>query len=287
MVRHMDAKHESLLDDMREKLVADRRSPATVREYLFLSRLFLQFTNKHPNECSEKDIEKFKFFLATEKNYSKGSQYLAIKAVRCMYRVLGVDIPKNLVPPRRARKIPVYLNGSEISVLLDASKDDTTLNSMVNLLIYTGMRVSEMCSLRTDSVDLASGSIRIENGKGDKERIVLIPENVSGILKKYMEWRIEKGRVGDFLFLSRKKGKYSTVSVERMIRELSREAGINRKVTPHTLRHTFATTILKNGGDIRFIQKLLGHSSIGTTEIYTHIDDETMRDMYSRFRPRF
>ena len=75
MVRHMDAKHESLLDDMREKLVADRRSPATVREYLFLSRLFLQFTNKHPNECSEKDIEKFKFFLATEKNYSKGSQY--------------------------------------------------------------------------------------------------------------------------------------------------------------------------------------------------------------------
>jgi integrase/recombinase XerD len=144
-----------------------------------------------------------------------------------------------------------------------------------------------MCSLRADSVDLSSGSIRIENGKGDKERIVLIPESVSSILKEYMEWRIEKGRIGDFLFLSRKKGKYSTVSVERMIRELSRDAGINRKVTPHTLRHTFATTILKNGGDIRFIQKLLGHSSIGTTEIYTHIDDETMRDMYSRFRPRF
>ena len=283
----MESSPESDLETMRRKLISERRSQATVKQYLFLSSLFLQFTGKTPSKCTEKDIEKYKFYLATDRKYSKSSQYLAIKAARCMYRTLGLPPPPNLVAPRRTRKIPVYLNNSEIAKLLEASNRDITLHSMVNLLVYTGMRVSEICSLKVDSVDLTTGSIKIENGKGDKERIVLIPESVSGMLTNYIRWRIEQGRSSEFLFVSRKKGKYSTVSVERMIRNLAQEAGIKRKVTPHTLRHTFATTILKNGGDIRFIQKLLGHSSIGTTEIYTHIDDETMRDMYSKYGPRF
>ena len=249
--------------------------------------MFLEVTSKVPGECTPKDVESFKLFLATQKHYSKNSQYLAIKAVKHMYIELGLDVPKNLEAPRRSKKVPVYLSRGEVESLLKWCESDTVAYTVINTFLYSGMRVSELCSLKSEDIDFESGSIRITSGKGDKERIVLVPEEVVSILRNYAGWKISQNRISEYFFVSAKMGKYHPSTVEKMVRETARGSGIRRRVTPHTLRHTFATSILKNGGDIRFIQRMLGHSSIGTTEIYTHIDDETMREMYSRYRPRY
>ncbi len=277
--------HELL--NFKNRMIAERRSPYTIKQYSFFAKMFTDFISKPAKNCDARDIESFKLFLATKKHYSKNSQYLAIKAVKHMFVELGYEVPKNLEAPRRSKKVPVYLNKNEVELLLKFAINDISCYAIVNTFLYSGMRVSELCSLRTDDMDLESGTVRITGGKGDKERIVLIPKEVSDILSEYIFWKAEHGRISEYFFVSAKGGKYHPSTVEKMVREAAAKSGISRHVTPHTLRHTFATTILKNGGDIRFIQRMLGHSSIGTTEIYTHIDDETMRDMYSRFRPRF
>ncbi len=278
---------ESDLTLFRNRMIAERRSPYTVKQYSFFAKMFLDFASKRLMECTQKDVESFKLFLATQKKYSKNSQYLAIKAIKHMYIEMGLEVPKNLEAPKRSKKVPVYLSRAEVESILKGSRHDIVAYTIINTFLYSGMRVSELCSLKSEDIDFESGSIRITGGKGDKERIVLVPEEVSSILKAYARWKISENRICEYFFVSAKMGKYHTSTVEKMVREIAKASGINRRVTPHTLRHTFATSILKNGGDIRFIQRMLGHSSIGTTEIYTHIDDETMREMYSRYRPRY
>lgn len=105
--------------------------------------------------------------------------------------------------------------------------------------------------------------------------------------QRILNWRISVETPHDFLFISNKKSRYDPSTVERMVKRLSQEAGINKRVTPHVLRHTFATSVLRNGGDIRFIQQILGHSSVATTQIYTHLDDNALKDMYFKHRPRY
>ncbi|MGP6206898.1 site-specific tyrosine recombinase/integron integrase [Cuniculiplasma sp. SKW3] len=278
---------ESDLTLFRNRMIAERRSPYTVKQYSFFAKMFLDFSSKRLRECTQKDIESFKLFLATQKRYSKNSQYLAIKAIKHMYIEMGLNVPKNLEAPKRSKKVPVYLSKGEVESILRMSRNDIIIYTIINTFLYSGMRVSELCSLRNEDIDFESGSIRITSGKGDKERIVLVPEEVLTILKEYAKWKISENRISEYFFVSGKMGKYHPSTVEKMIREIAKSSGIGKRVTPHTLRHTFATSILKNGGDIRFIQRMLGHSSIGTTEIYTHIDDETMREMYSRYRPRY
>ncbi len=279
--------YEKTLENLRTILISERRSPRTVKQYSFLLGVFLKYVGKPMDKCDARDIEKFKFYLATERKYSKNSQYLAIQAVKYAMKAMDIEVPKNLTPPKRSRKIPVFLSSEESTKLLDTSKKDLRKYAMVSLLLHSGMRVSELCNLKVVDTELTSGTIWIKGGKGDKERIVLIPPNVVEVLKKYYSMQLEKNVKGPYLFTSNKGSKFHTSTVEKIIRNLAEEAGIGRKVTPHTLRHTFATNILKNGGDIRFIQTLLGHSSISTTEIYTHLDNEAMREMFRKFGPKY
>ena len=128
--------------------------------------------------------------------------------------------------------------------------------------------------------------IRIRSGKGDKDRIVLIPEECSTVLGQYSALKISNNEYSEYFFGTKTGAGIHPTTIERIVRKSAKDAGIERKVTPHTLRHTFATMVLRNGGDIRFIQQMLGHSSIATTQIYTHIDSSTLRDMYGKYRPR-
>ncbi|MGP6220887.1 site-specific tyrosine recombinase/integron integrase [Caldiplasma sukawensis] len=274
------------LEITRKKIMSDMKSRATEKEYLFLCKLFLEFTGKWPGDINPAEIERFKYFLATEKKYSKSSQYLAVRAITYMYRALNIRPPENLKPPRRSRKLPVYLTNEEAVRLIEAANGKFH-RAVIRFLLSSGLRVSEMCSLKVEDIDLNEKTVRVESGKGDKDRIVLIDDDTVKALVEYREENLKYGRISPYFFTSQKGGKYNTATIERIVRETSQAAGIRKKITPHTLRHTFATEILKNGGDIRFIQLLLGHSNIGTTEIYTHIDSGAMKELYMKYRPKF
>lgn len=268
-------------------MVGERKSPNTVKEYRFLVSVFLKFVGKSLEECTTDDIENYKHHLASRLNYSKTSQYLAIKALRHFYKYKNIQPLINLTVPKRPKKMPNYLSEKEASRLIESSKSNLRDNLIVTLLAHTGVRVGELCSIKISDVDMDEGVISIFSGKGDRDRIVVMPENCRKLISDYLRERYRIGSDVDNLLVSRNGRKLDSTTVQRIVRKAAQEAGIRKKVTPHVLRHTFATAVLRNGGDIRFIQQLLGHASVATTQIYTHVDDNTLKEMYQKHRPRY
>ncbi len=280
----MDVERE--LKSFERFMITERKSFYTIKEYKFLISGFLSYCNKDIAVVSFEDIENYKNFIVIEKRYSKASQYLAMKAVKLYYKFKNIDIPPNLVPPRRSQKMPVYLNQKDAGVLLNGSSNNRNI-AVLSVFLYTGLRVSELVNLEIGDVDFEENIIYVHAGKGDKDRIVVMPDICKDHIKSYMRERIKIRSNNNYLFISNKKTKFNTSTVERMVKRVAENSGITKKVTPHVLRHTFATSILRNGGDIRFIQQILGHSSLATTQIYTHIDDSTLKEMYSQHMPKY
>jgi len=158
--------------------------------------------------------------------------------------------------------------------------------AILELLFSTGLRVSELCSLNRDSINFKSGEFAVR-GKGDKVRLVFLSNTAKEALKNYLE---KRGDVDEALFVRNVKNpakednlRLTTRSIERLVKYYAAKAGLSKKVTPHSLRHSFATDLLMNGADIRSVQALLGHSSITTTQIYTHITDRQLREVHQAF----
>lgn len=278
---------QSEIEKFSSYMTGERKSPHTIKEYRFLVSLFLNHCGKALEECDTDDIEEYKNFLATKKHYSKTSQYLAIKALRHYYKFKKIQPPINLTVPKRPKKMPNYLSERETSRLLVTASHDLRSSLIISLLAHTGIRVGELCSLKIDDVDLDGNVIGIYSGKGDRDRIVIVPDDCKTIIEKYLPLRYRIPSQENTLLVSRNGLKLDPSTVQRIVRKVAEEAGITKKVTPHVLRHTFATAILRNGGDIRFIQQLLGHSSVATTQIYTHVDDSTLKEMYQKHRPNY
>jgi integrase/recombinase XerD len=267
-------------------MITERKSFYTIKEYKFLISGFLSYCNKDISSINFEDIENYKNFIVTEKQYSKSSQYLAMKALKLYYKFKNIDIPPNLVPPRRSQKMPVYLNQKDAGTLINGC-DNARDKAVLSVFLYTGLRVSELVNLEIGDVDFEENIIYVHAGKGDKDRIVVMPDVCRDSIKVYMKKRIKVRSNNNYLFISNKKTRFNTSTVERMVKRVGERSGITKKVTPHVLRHTFATSVLRNGGDIRFIQQILGHSSLATTQIYTHIDDSTLKEMYSMHMPKY
>jgi integrase/recombinase XerD len=265
----------------------ERKSPYTIKEYRSMATMFLNFTQKQLKDTGPEDIENFKHHLATERKFSKNSQYIAIHAVKLLFRSNGIIPPVNLMPPKRSLKMPNYLSEKEAGVLIEASKKDLTTNLIVSLLLYTGIRVGELCRINIENVDIEEGIVTVKGGKGDRDRIVIIPETCRELAHEYLLKRFKRSTGDNAFLISHKNTRFDPSTVERIVKKVSKEAGIQKKVTPHVLRHTFATTVLRMGGDIRFIQQILGHASVATTQIYTHVDENTLKEMYSKFGPKF
>ncbi len=275
------------LDQFASYMIGERKSRYTIKEYTFLARIFKSFVGKPLKDVTAMDVERFKRYLATTKKYSKSSQYLGIKAIKLFYKSRNINPPVNLTPPKRNIHMPSYLNEEDAKKLIEKSRENSRTSAIISVLAYTGMRVGELCGLKIEDVDSSEGIITIHAGKGDKDRIVVMPDECREAIEEYLKTRLLKDTDNDFLFVSRKGSKLDTSTVERIVKALAREAGIAKKVTPHVLRHTFATAVLRNGGDIRFIQQILGHSSVATTQIYTHLDDSALHEMYKKHRPRY
>lgn len=207
--------------------------------------------------------------------------------------LISRDPSELLEAPKLGRALPTVLSRSEVEALLDAPNGDEPLaardRAMLELMYATGLRVSELISLRTRDLDLNERLIRVR-GKGSKERIVPFGEKASKSLGQYME-RIRpdlasKREHQGALFLGRRGHPLSRMAAWKIVRRHVDRAGIRKRVTPHTLRHTFATHLLEGGADIAAVQEMLGHADISTTQIYTHLDRRYLSEVHRRHHPR-
>ena len=259
----------------------------TRKQYLSIVRLFLEYNKRLPSEIKKEDIEKYKLYLIMEKKYKKNSIYLTIKALQHFFRYVGSDIADTVEVPKRPREIPKFLTELEIHNLLESAKNNVRDYTILLVLCYTGLRVGELCNLRINDIDLENNVINVRAGKGEKDRIVPIEEKTCDMLKNYLNERLNFDVKTDHLFISQKYTPLTPRTIERIVTKYAKKSGISKTVTPHVLRHTLATTLLKRGADIRFIQKLLGHSTIATTEIYTHVDFESLKKAYKNTKPDY
>jgi len=207
-----------------------------------------------------------------------------------------VDDPAaNLESPKIRRSLPGYLRLEEVERLLEQPDGGTPSGlrdrAMLEVLYSTGLRVSELTSLKVNDLDSQVGCVRCI-GKGDKERVVPVGRKALGIVERYLrEGRPElvrgaKGVTSAWLFVNRRGGKISRVGVWKILSTYGRRAGLRTALTPHMLRHSFATHLLERGADLRSVQLMLGHADISTTQIYTHVVEERLKQVYKAHHPR-
>jgi integrase/recombinase XerD len=221
-----------------------------------------------------------------------------ISAIRTWFRfllaegVVTIDPSERLETPRKWRTLPEVLTPDEVGRLLDAVSLDETLafrdRAMLELAYGAGLRVSEWISIKVNDLLLDEGVVRVF-GKGNKERLVPVGRRATGAAAVYLRElrpRLEKGKGAGVLFLNARGEPLSRMGAWKILRKYVVLAKITKPVTPHTLRHSFATHLLEGGADLRSVQEMLGHADISTTQIYTHIDREYLRSVHKQFHPR-
>lgn len=229
---------------------------------------------------------------------SSESVYLEIAALRAFYRfaetekLLPVNVAENLSLPRRWQRLPKALTAAEIDKLLRSESDETPAalcdQALLELAYASGLRLAELCNLRLEQLHLEAGFINVI-GKGNKERVVPVGRKAVGALERYLAVarpKLVTAKSPGNVFLNRRGSPFAAVTLWRRIKERVRRAGIGRNITPHMLRHSFATHLLEHGADLRVIQELLGHANISTTEIYTHVTGSRLREIHQKFHPR-
>jgi integrase/recombinase XerD len=223
------------------------------------------------------------------------SLYRIVESLRQFYKFLNSeDIIKTnptlyLVSPKIPESLPSMLTFDEVMLLLNTITDDDEVNirnrAMLELLYATGLRVSELINLKFSDINLEDNFLRII-GKGSKERLVPFGEKAKNFINIYLSKRKPYTDPTGNVFISRLGKKLSRVEFWRQLKNIAKKAGINKNITPHTLRHSFATHLLAGGADIRFVQEMLGHASIATTQIYTHLDKDKIIQQHKTFHPR-
>lgn len=231
-------------------------------------------------------------------NYSKNTVSRILSTLRHFYTYLvtnkevKINQFKLIRNPKKEKKLPNFLQGDELQKIFDTINIETPLGMrnrlIVELLYASGLRVSELTELKMKDIDISNKEIRV-TGKGDKERIVYFGDYA----KKYLELYLKEGRKellnskrSDYLLINNLGDNLSTRGVQMVIDDIVKEASLKHNISPHALRHTFATDLLNNGADLKSVQELLGHSSLSTTQIYTHITNERLRSVYLQTFPR-
>lgn len=272
-------------------------SESTIKSYqneLFKYNEFLVLKNYNYLTIKKDQIREYLKYL-DKLQYKNRTIAINISSIRGFYRYLVIKekITKNIFAsirnPKIEKKLPNYLNIIDIEKIFDFPNIEgyqktiyTTRNLLILELLYdTGCRVNELVNIKLQDINQTEKSIKVL-GKGSKERIVYYGEYTEDTLKTYLierELILEKNK-SDYLLVSKESGSLTTRRITQIIDDIIKLVAIKNKVTPHTLRHTFATHLLNNGADLRSVQTLLGHSSLSTTQIYTHVSNERLRQVY-------
>ena len=294
--------NSKLLTKFKQHLLFEKAlSPNTLEAYVHdVEKLlkYLHATGADPLAVKLEDLEAFLASLHDEKIRPR-TQARMLSGIRSFYRYLVLDGHIKADPtlllesPKIGMRLPEVLSIGEIDMLIDAidlSKREGQRNRAIIETLYScGLRVSEACNLKLSDLYLTEGYIKVE-GKGSKQRLVPISERAIAEIMDYMTDRAEidiKPGHEDYLFVSAHfKKRMSRITMFHIIKELAEQAGIKKDISPHTLRHSFATHLLEGGANLRVIQSMLGHEDIGTTEIYTHIDASRLRSEIIEHHPR-
>ena len=262
---------------------------------------YLDFLEKRgcgePSAVRPGDVADF-LALLKDRGLAPRSRARALSAVRMFHRFLLVEGYAEVNPtaiieaPKTLAKLPQVLSGREVEALLAAPGSDTAQDvrdrAMLELLYATGLRVSELVALGVRDVNVTAGYL-MAFGKGGKERLVPMGESACAAVSRYLaEARPSMDRSGDnvYLFLTRLGDRMTRQAFWNIIKKRTIEAGIRKVISPHTLRHSFATHLLENGADLRSVQTMLGHADLATTQIYTHVTRERLKRIHEEFHPR-
>ena len=271
---------------------------------------YLNDINKMAKYCDEKhqvkipdevtyDILKDYLIYVSEVGVTNRTQARCISSIRSFLKFLVFDgqlennPTKLLEAPKIGRKLPNILTVEEIDSMLNAVemyKPEGQRNKAIIEMLYScGLRVSELISIKVSNINFRTGVVKIE-GKGNKERLIPLSKNAKDEIKRYLkvyrDWLDIEKEYEDVLFLNKRGTALSRVMVFNIIKHLANRAGIKKNVSPHTFRHSFASHLVSGGADLRAVQDMLGHESILTTEIYTHLDDHYLKDTINEFHPR-
>ena len=276
-------------------LIEKKYSSNTIESYRRDLVKFFKYINKEPNNIKTSDIHAYLKTLSQEKLTEK-SIARNISCLKSFYKFLLIEKEVKNNPmdeidvPKVRKSLPKSLTVEEINLLLEIPLiDDFSYRNkaMLELLYATGMRVSELINLTLLDIDLDSATVRTL-GKGSKERIIPIGDYALKYLYIYIHNyrnKLLKKELNNYLFLNNHGKKMTRQGFFKMLKKRQQEVGIKKIISPHTLRHSFATHLLDNGADLRSIQELLGHSDIGTTQIYTYVSNEHLKENYKEFHP--
>lgn len=276
------------------------RAVKTIENYdRYLSRYFAQMKIKNVSGITEESVREFRLWLNRQPGVSgsmkRRTQNYYMIALRAFLKFLRKRNIESISPERiELAKLPEreldLITPNELRRLLDATKGENERElrdrAILELLFSTGLRVSELCSLDSD-LDLSRDSFSVR-GKGEKVRVVFVSDEAKRAVQAYLKARkdMEEALFVNIPINGQEQGRLTPRSVQNIIKKYATKAGITKKVTPHVLRHSFATDLLSNGADIRSVQQLLGHASINTTQIYTHVTDSHLQEVHRKYHSR-
>lgn len=279
------------------------KSNNTIQSYSsdVLNYLYYLENVKGITDIKNVTTEDVKNYLAYLKKmgYSPSSSSRALSTLKSFHKFLVLEhyIKHNptlsISAPKLDKKLPTVLSVEEVMMLLNSLNDDTPYNArnraMIEVMYGTGLRVSELVNLKLNELHLTSKMIST-TGKGSKERIVPINDYAAKVLRdyivKYRPELVKNGKDNNYIFLNNQGQPLSRQSFFLILKKLSKDAGIEKEISPHTLRHSFATHLLEAGTDLRYIQEMLGHEDISTTQIYTHLSKQKIKSVYNSAHPR-
>ena len=245
-------------------------------------------------KINRRDIRGFLSHLV-EQGYSSASIARNLAALRSFFRflcrcgTLETNPAKGIVAPKRGRKLPKFLTIGEMEAVLEAPGDDSALSlrnhAIVELFYSTGIRLSELVGLRMGDVDWIGESLKVR-GKGRKERIVPFGRKAGVALQRYLRAGNRDLKAVEPIFVTSRSRGISTRQVQRIVRDILSRAALRKGLSPHVLRHSFATHLLERGADILSVKELLGHASLSTTQVYTHLTVEKLKEIYDQAHPR-
>lgn len=248
-------------------------SPMTVRNYTFFVQKTLLFCQKQPSEISENDVKTYLAHLIEHK--SKSTAMLAVAALKFFFSTVLKKPLAEVSIPKKERKLPEVLTKQEVKQLIDAA-DTKKSKLMLSLLYSSGLRVSELVRLKPQDIQYHENMGWVRGGKGGKDRMFILADQLKREIQEYVALKNKP-----YVFSSDKP--LTTRNVQKIVKLARVKSGISKKITPHTLRHSFATHLLEAGTDIRKIQVLLGHSALNTTQIYAHVSTDQLKKIQNPF----
>jgi integrase/recombinase XerD len=262
-------------DNLARELRIRNYSQKTADAYVYYNQELLRFCLKNPREITTEDIKNYLDYLAGRRSSSTVS--VAYNAVQFYYKIIcHRNFFVNLRHPRKEKHIPVVLSKEEVARML-AVPMNPKHNCIISLLYGCGLRVSELTHVKMRDIDIDRGLLRVFQGKGKKDRMTLLPKLLTPILANQRRLK----QPDDYLFTNGRGTRLTEATIQKVVVLVARRAGIAKNVSPHTLRHSFATHLLENGTDIRYIQELLGHAKLQTTQIYTHVANSSLKNIVS------